>query len=378
MPATNTLTGLIPVVYEAMDVVSREPVGFIQSVTIDASAARAAKDQDVTSPVAPASASVDITPSNTAPNTGGQTIGKVTYKITKSKAVPIQWNGEEQLSLGGSYRRILRDQIANALRTLTNEVEADIAALYKKTSRAYGTAGTTPFASDLSDPAQVRKILQDNGAPLSDIHMTINTTAGAKLRTLAQLTKANEAASSDTLRRGSLLDLHGFAIRESAGIGAVTKGTGSGYLVNNVAGYAVGDTAITLDTGSGTILAGDVVTFAGDTNKYVVATALAANVVTLAAPGLRQTLANDVALTVGNNFTPNMAYSRSALLLLARQPAVPEGGDAALDRIDVQDPVSGIVYEFAAYPGYRQVHYELGLSWGVENIKPEHSALLIG
>ena len=39
----------------------------------------------------------------------------------------------------------------------------------------------------------------------------------------------------------------------------------------------VGDTTIGIDTGSGTVLAGDVVTFAGDTNKYIVATGAGRN-----------------------------------------------------------------------------------------------------
>ena len=42
---------------------------------------------------------------------------------------------------------------------------------------------------------------------------------------------------------GELLNLQGFSLKESAGIATVTKGTGSGYLINNGAGYAVGDTA---------------------------------------------------------------------------------------------------------------------------------------
>ena len=36
----NTLTGLIPDLYEALDVVSREMVGMIPSVMLDAQAAR--------------------------------------------------------------------------------------------------------------------------------------------------------------------------------------------------------------------------------------------------------------------------------------------------------------------------------------------------
>jgi hypothetical protein len=82
---SNTLTGLIPTIYTALDIVSREQVGFIPAVARNTKADAAAKGQTVTAPVAPAATTVDITPGATAPNDGDQTIGTVDVKITKSK-----------------------------------------------------------------------------------------------------------------------------------------------------------------------------------------------------------------------------------------------------------------------------------------------------
>jgi hypothetical protein len=266
------------------------------------------------------------------------------------------------------------------MRTLVNEMEVDaVRAAVVASSRAYGTAGTTPFATNLSDPAQIRKILDDNGAPSGDRCLVIDTTAGANLRTLAQLTKANESGSSLTLREGELLNLHGMSIHESAGVRAATKGTGASY-TSNTAGYAVGATAITLITGTGTVLAGDTVTFAGDTNKYVVETGVAApGVLTIAAPGLRVALpASAVAMTVGNTATSNVAFSSSALMLATRVPALPDEGDSAVDRMIITDPRSGISFEVAMYAQYRQMQYEISACWGVTGIKSNHSAILLG
>ncbi|MEI9740915.1 P22 coat - protein 5 family protein, partial [Enterobacter kobei] len=110
--AGNTLTGLIPTIYTALDVVSREQTGFIPAVARDAKADAAAKDQTVRAPVAPAATTEDIVPGPSAPNSGDQTIGGVDVKITKSKMAPVKWNGEEQLALGpaGTYNTILADQ----------------------------------------------------------------------------------------------------------------------------------------------------------------------------------------------------------------------------------------------------------------------------
>lgn len=378
----NTLTNLIPDVYAALDVVSRELVGFIPACYRDSRADRVAYNQTLRVPVAPANgAGGDISPAMSLPSIANQTISNATIALSKQRYFPFSWSGEESYAMdaGPGYLSLKQAQIAQAIRAACNEIENDLATgVYKSASRAYGTAGTTPFASDLSDTANLRKILDDNGAPLVDRSVIINTTAGAKLRTLAQLTKANEAADTSLLRQGTILDIHGMAIRESAQIGTVTKGTGASYLVNNASGYAVGDTAITLDTGSGTILAGDVITFAGDTNKYVVKTALASNVVTIQAPGLRQTLADNVAVTVGNNFAPNVGFSRNAVVLATRLPAIPMEGDMAIDREVVTDPRSGLSFEVAVYPGYRMNTYHLSVVWGWSVIKPEHTAILLG
>lgn len=381
----NTLSNLTPDLYEALDTVSRELVGFIPSVTLDSGVERAAVGQVVRSHVAPASSATDITPGVTPPDDGDQTIGNKSITISKSRRVPVRWNGEEQrgMNSGPGYNNILRDQFAQAMRTLCNEMESDVAGLYSSTSRAYGTAGTTPFASDLSDTAEVRKILADNGAPLSDMQLVIDTTAGAKMRTLTQLTKANEAADASLLRQGVLLDVHGMAIRESAQVASHVAGAASGATTDN-AGYAVGDTVITLaSAGTGDIKAGDVITFAGDSNKYVVASGDAdvsgGGTITLAAPGLQEAIAaSTTAISVVSSYSANAAFSRSALVLATRAPARPQEGDQAEDIMMITDPRSGISFEVALYKQYRQVSYEISAAWGFQNFKPEHTALLLG
>jgi hypothetical protein len=377
----NTITNLVPDLYNALDVVSRELVGFIPSVSSDMTFERAAVGQTVRSPVAPAASAGDITPGVTPPDDGDQTIGNVSMTITKARRVPIRWNGEQSLGLdnnGAGRSTIMRDQFAQAMRTLCNEVEADIAATYAAASRAYGTAGTTPFASTLGDAAQVRKILADNGAPLGDLSLVMNTSAGAALRTLGQLSKANEAGTIALREQGTLLNIYGMNLRESAYVSSATAGTGASYVTNTGSTYAVGTTTIAVDTGSGTVLAGDVVTFAGDANKYVVTSALSGGSLTIAAPGLKQTLADGVAMTVVATSARNMAFARSAIALATRAPALPGEGDSADDRMVVTDERSGLSFEVAMYKQYRQVQYEVSLAWGVKAVKPEHMAILLG
>ena len=200
MAATvTTLTGLIPTIYEAFDTVAREQVGFIRAVSQDFSAERAAKDQTVRSPVVGAMAAENLTVDNVAASAPNQTIGYVDMTISKARSVPFGITGEEAKSVSQSLATINRDRIAQCLRTLTNEVEADLAALHIYASRAYGTYNAVPFATaaDFSDFAQTRKILDDNGSPQSDLHMVLGGTAVANLRgKQSSLFKVNEAGSA--------------------------------------------------------------------------------------------------------------------------------------------------------------------------------------
>jgi len=383
---SNTLTGLIPTIYEAADVVLRELAGFIPAVNLDASGEQAAKNQSIGFGVTPVQEAGDIAPAATGPDPASQTIAPVTMTISKVKSTKFFWEAEEQKGLGSLGPKILKDQFAQGMRTLVNEVEADLAALYIYASRAYGTAGVAPFASTLGDPAQVRKILADNGAPLGDLQMVINTTAGANLRTLATLNNMADMGTKELRERGILLPIHGFQVRESAQVKDHTKGAGTGYKVDLTAGYAAGLTAIHIDTGLGQIKAGDVLTnvkTGRDTNKYIVGTGGTGTTgvdtdIVLANPGLRVAWVNNDDLTIGANYAANMAFAREAIALLMRVPAMPEGGDAADDVTVITDPLTGISFQVAMYRQYRRVAFEIGLAWGVKAVKSEAIAILLG
>lgn len=381
------LTGLIPTIYAGLDVVSRENIGFIPNVNVDAKASAAAVGQTVRSPVVPANSLEDITPGAAPAASGSQTISYVDVSISRSKAYPILWTGEEQLSVNGQLNQILVDQFAQGFRTLSNAVEADLAAQHVYASRAYGTAGTTPFgtAADMTDWSNANRILDDNGAPATGRAMIINSAARVNLEgKQSQLFKVNESGDAGALLRNrQMRTLHGFVMGYSGQVLTSTAGTAASATTDN-AGYAVGATTITLaSAGTGTLVAGDVITFAGDSNKYVIVSGDAdvsnGGTITIAAPGLRVAMsAATKAITVVAAAARNMFFSRNALVLAARAPAMPQGGDIATDVTTAVDPVSGITYQIAVYRQYRQVKIEIGLAWGYKVVKPEHLGILLG
>ena len=391
---SNTLTSLIPDIIEARDSVSRELTGLIPSVTIYSGSEGIAKDETVRIPQTSAMAAEAITPASIVPDTGAQSIGNTTMKMDQAYAVPFGWQGEEQTSFvrGGTFSSLFANQVSQALRTLNNQIESDIAEQYYKASRAWGTPGTTPFGSSIEDAAQMQKILDDNGAPAGDRSLVIDTAAAVKLRSLSNISAAYAAGTDQTLRQGTLLPLFNFDIKQSAQIQAHTKGTGTGYVIV-AAGENAGQTTLSLDGGNaGTILSGDVVRFGTgggsgtgtdyDTNYVITdpstATGNAAGNIIIGAPGLRVARVNDDVMTIQNSYRANMAFHRSAIVLMCRPPKRPMGGDLAVDVATITDPLTGMTYSIAQYNTYMGKRYQVELVWGVSVVKPEWLALLQG
>jgi len=386
----NTLTNLIPDLYEALDVISRELTGFIPSVTRDSSIERAAINESVLIPVTQSfGASLANTPGVTAPDNGDATVDTLPVTISKSQYQPVRWNGEETKGVknSGTFSTIQADRFFQAMRSLVNEIETDLwTEAYQSASRGFGTAGTTPFgtAADLSDFAGVLRILEENGAPTNDLQLVLGHDAVANLRGLqTTLFKVNEAGSSDMLRNGMTDRVQKMALRHSDAIGVHTAGTANGEspanLIDQVSpGELVGQTTITIDTGSGSMIPGDVFTVSGDLNKYIVNVARAAGDVVIGAPGLREIAVDDAVVDIGNAYTPNVAFARHAILLATRAPAMPEGGDMATDATTIVDPRTGLAFEIAEYKQYLQTVYHVRLAWGFKVIKEAHVAVLLG
>lgn len=380
----NILTNLIPDLYQGLDEVSRELVGFIPSVARNSSAERAALGQSVYVPISTELSSADVVPGMQVPEPTDFSTDGVSIVINKSKNVSFGLTGEEYKGLqnGVGADTILSENFKQALRTLTNEIERDIAEEAKlHVSRSVGTAGTTPFATNLKDAALARQVLDDNGAPLADRSLVIDTAAGVNLRSLTQLTNVDNAGTSMTLRQGELLNLFGLSIKESAAINAEDgeKGDAAGVTLSVA---KIGDRKLKIKAAtSGSINAGDYITIAGDSNKYMVVKTVAVAAdgeIEISAPGLRKAVADGSAVTVVNKGTSNLAFTRNAIQLVTRAPALVGGKDSAVDNYMLTDPRSGLSFEVRVYEGYRKMRAEVACAWGVKTIKPEHVVALLG
>jgi len=375
----NQLNGLFPILYRALQKISRELVGAIPSCLVDMTAERAAEGQVVRVPVTPPAENEDIR-IGTPPTATGDDIGYIDVEITKFRiGKPIVWNGEEEKALGSIKAGVLQNQIEQRMRSLVNEMESDTCfeAVTGAGGGVWGAAGTTPFAGDdLEDIAELVRIHNEIGSPQSERQLVVNTKSAAKLRNKGVLFRVNEAGTAELLRQGIIGRLEGFDIRESGGFRRFNP-TGTGYRANGA--YPVGSDDIIIDTGSGAIKKGSIVTFGTDPTKYIVAKDFDGSAGHLKlAFGLTTALTTGTAMAIGAAYLPNVALTRDAVVFAARTPYMPEGGDEALDVTEISDAVSGLSFQVAYYGRYRQKVIEIGAAWGVKTVNPRHSVILLG
>lgn len=341
----NTFSNIAPVLYGAARNVPRELTGIIASVNRDFDDKGVAKGDGVKISVSPTASVGDFTPAQTFSAGTDRTPTATTFTLGNEKVSSWNMTAEQEKSLGngGVADDVLQQTVKQHIRAHVNAMETYAWGVARKAaSRSTGTAGTDPFATDQKPLADALKILLDNGAGNMDLSAVIGTTAGANLRKVSNLFKVNEAGDAQMLRTGLLGNLYNFDIRESAAVTTATKGTGASY-TTDTAGYAVGATSITLITGTGTILAGDTITFAGDTNKYVVKTALTGGVVVIQEPGLQVAIAaSATAVTVGNTATQNVCLRKDSVCFVARPGLQPEGG--AIDQMTISDPQTNLSF----------------------------------
>lgn len=382
----NTITSLLRDAYSAFEVVSRESVDIIQAVTRNVTAEKASKGTTVRNPVSPKNAAYSITPSMTPLAAADMIYTNRTISMSNLYGYKFHFNSEEEMGLkaSGPYANMVQQNIAQGYRTLTDGISSALTALYYNASRAYGTAGTTPFASDIKALSAIKTILDKNGAPVGDRHLILDHSASYNLLNNTQLTNVNQSGDTAGLRQGVIRDLFGFQVRSDSNIATHTVGTSTGQDCTAI--EPIGETTIAYDGGDGgTILVGDTISIAGDTSdpagaasKYVVNTAVtaASGSIVLNGPGLlAATAVNDEIALGATNYVANLAFSRDALCLASRAPA---GGDGAVDEAIITDPVTGLSFRLAQYKGYHMINYELSVLYGVGLGNPEHMAILLG
>ena len=169
----NTLPDLIGDLYKAAEKVGAEGIGFLDSVMINGGSEAVAQGEDCKSVTTEApTLNSSATPAMTIPEGDDQTFSTKSVTLDQVANVMLNVTGEEQskLAANNDYETIQGNRFERAFRSIRNQIESHVGQVVKEgASRAYGTAGTTPFGSNFSEVAELRQILFDNQIQVSTV-----------------------------------------------------------------------------------------------------------------------------------------------------------------------------------------------------------------
>ncbi len=153
-------------------------------------------------------------------------------------------------------------------------------------------------------------------------------------------------------------------------------GEPTGYLVNQT-NHTAGDTQVTLDTGTGEIVIGDLFTVAGSTQQFVVT---AVNGATIDySPKAPDALPDNAAVNFVGDHAVNLAFHRDTIGLAVRSLQQSElelelGGRSMV----MVDPVSQIPLRLEVTREYKRVRWSVDCLWGVGAVRPDCMVRVIG
>jgi len=265
-------------------------------------------------------------------------------------------------------------QASEAIKAVANQVDGDIMALYADVYGFAGTPGSTPFAADVSEATEARKVLNNQLAPLDDRRMVIDPDAEAEALGLRAFQDMSFSGSAQGIVDGEINRKLGFDWFMDQLIPSHTVGTaaGGGY-TTDAAGYAVGVKTVTTIAGAGTFEIGDVFTIAGDTQTYVVTATLAAPGALNFEPGLKVAIpAVATAITLkgvaSTAYPQNLVFHRDCFAFASRPLADNTDGLGNIIQAAV-DPVSGVALRLEVSREHKQTRYSYDILYGCSTVR---------
>lgn len=274
---------------------------------------------------------------------------------------------------------IIPMQATEAIKALANQIDSYLWGFYKKFYGYAGVAGTTPFATDLSEYLDARKFANQQLMDMEPRWMIIDEDAEANALGLRAFQDASFRGDTEGIINGQIGRKLGAGWVMTQNVPTHTKGAEDGaYTINNGL-IVVGTTTITVHDGTGTILEGDIFTIAGDTQTYaVISTVGGATVTTITfAPGLKIETVDGYALTFKSGGPQNLLLHRDAIAFamapLERQQLIP--GENVAVAIDEE---SGLSLRLELTRQYKQYQWAWDALYGAAVIRKEYGVRLAG
>ncbi len=382
----NVLTDVIPILLAQGLQILRGATVMPRLVNTDFANTPAQKMDTINVWIPSAATVADVAPSAApyqAPDSSGV---KVPIRLNRWRHSGFSLTDKDQEEIVAGYKSRKAEE---AVKVLANDVNAFLLSKYTKIYGYVGTAGTTPFASDVTAATAARAALNRQLAPLTDRRFVMDVNAEANALGLAQFTSAEKVGTNAAIIDGTLGRRLGFDFAMdqqvpthtstplSAGNATVNGAQAAG--VGSTDGGRTGTVSIAKATNAGTLVEGDIITFAGDAQTYTVlenATLIVGNTSVKIAPALQSAKAGGEVMSLKATHVVNLAMHRDCIAFASRP--LQAAKDNTVEMMSVADPISGIALRLEVTRQNKQWLWDFDILYGGECVRPELGVRVAG
>lgn len=381
MANTNTLTQAIPQILAQGLMALRELAIMPRLVNSDWSREAAERGSTIDVPIASAIVAQEVAPSMTPPDDTGVVPTKVTVPLDQWWEAPFFLSDKDILEAFDGFVPL---QVGEAVKSLANNVDSYLLAMYKAFYGAVGTAGSTPFDSSVQEAVDARKLLFEQLCPSGDRRCVLDPTAEANAlmnRAFQDQSWRGDGAGIIEGQIGRKFGLDWFIDQNI--VLHTPNAIGAGAMTVNGA-HTAGVILISIAKGAGAswdALEGDIVTFAGFDQQYVVTEDTTVvhtdNTDLPVSPALQLNLAGSEAMTLVAAHTPNIAFHRDAIAFATRQLEVPGDGLGSMIQAATDD-ISGLTLRLEVSRQHKRTRWSFDILYGGLVVRPEYGIRILG
>ncbi|WP_211440930.1 P22 phage major capsid protein family protein [Collimonas humicola] len=347
-------------------------------VNSDYQGAAEEKNSVINVPIPSAIQAQAVVPGATPPATADIGPTSVPIALNQWFEAPFYLNDQDVMQ---SMNGVIPMQASEAIKAIANNVNAYIMGLGTSFYSMAGTPGTTPFASDTTAAAGARKLLNKQLAPTGDRRIVLDMDAEGNAIVLPMFSQAQMAGNTQTLVEGVIGRKVGFDWYADQQVPTFISTPLSAGAATAAAPTPVGATSVSIAkaTNASPLVQGDIISFAGSNQTYVVTSP-----VTLAVgntnvgiyPPLKTALTGTETMSLKGSHVMNLAFHRDAIAFATR-PLKEVTHPAVISSAQV-DPVSGLGLRLQITREYQRTRFAFDILYGGACVRPELGTRIAG
>jgi len=383
----NTLTEVIPQLLAQGLVALRENAIMARLVNTQYSPQPGVKGSTIDVPIPSAVTANDVVPATTGQAVTAVVPTSVSIAVDQWKEAAFTLTDQEQTQVVDGT---IPMQATEAVKSLANAVDDYVLGKYVGIYGFGGVAGTTPFASNLSEVVGARKELHRQLTDPNPRYVVIDEDAEANAIQLSNFLQAEQRGDTQGIINGLIgrklgADWHLDQNIPTHTAGTAVNGSSTKVFAITTEVAAAGTTmAIDATTLTGTVIQGDVFKVTGVAGCYTVTNTTAvtasgneATGITFT-PGARAAFADNAVVTIQDDHVVNLIFHRDCFALATRALADDNANELGSLVRSETDPKSGLTLRLEVSRQHKQTRFAYDILYGAALVRPEFGARILG